>query len=51
MTDRPRPQAMRLTEAAATRIRELSAASGKEIEDRVRGILARYTVKYSLNIT
>ena len=31
MTDRPRPQVMRLTEAAADRIRVLSAASGKEI--------------------
>ena len=32
MTNRPPLQVMRLTEAAATRIRELSAASGKEVE-------------------
>ena len=31
MTIRPRPQVMRLTEAAAERIRALQAASGKEI--------------------
>ena len=29
---RPRPQVMSLTEAAATRIRALTAASGKEVE-------------------
>ena len=32
MTARPRPQVMSLTEAAATRIRALTAASGKEVE-------------------
>jgi iron-sulfur cluster assembly protein len=32
MTNMTRPQVMRLTEAAAERIRALSAASGKEIE-------------------
>ena len=32
MTIHPRPQVMRLTEAAAERIRALSAASGKEVE-------------------
>jgi iron-sulfur cluster assembly protein len=31
MTIRPRPQVMRLTDAAAERIRALQAASGKEI--------------------
>ena len=31
MTIRPRPQVMRLTEAAAARLKALSAASGKEI--------------------
>jgi iron-sulfur cluster assembly protein len=31
MTIRPRPQVMRLTEAAAERLKALSAASGKEI--------------------
>src|ERR1041384_4713596 len=31
MTTRPRPQVMRLTEAAAARLKALSAASGKEI--------------------
>src|SRR5512144_430901 len=31
MTARPRPQVMRLTEAAAERLKALSAASGKEI--------------------
>jgi iron-sulfur cluster assembly protein len=35
MTIRPRPQVMRLTDAAAERIRALQAASGKEIA-RVR---------------
>ena len=32
MTIRPHPQVMRLTEAAADRIRVLSAASGREVE-------------------
>ena len=32
MTDRPRPQVMSLTEAAAERLRALQAASGKEVE-------------------
>ncbi len=32
MTIRPRPQVMRLTEAAADRIRVLSAAFGREVE-------------------
>jgi iron-sulfur cluster assembly protein len=32
MTTRPRPQVMSLTEAAAERIRALTAGSGKEIE-------------------
>jgi iron-sulfur cluster assembly protein len=32
MTIRPRPQVMRLTEAAADRIRALSAASGRDVE-------------------
>src|SRR5262245_58429772 len=32
MTLRPRPQVMRLTEAAAARIRTLQAASGKAVE-------------------
>ncbi|MEZ5873946.1 MAG: iron-sulfur cluster assembly accessory protein [Hyphomicrobiales bacterium] len=32
MNTRPRPQVMRLTEAAAERIRALSAASGKAVE-------------------
>jgi iron-sulfur cluster assembly protein len=32
MTIHPRPQVMRLTDAAAERIRALSAASGKEVE-------------------
>jgi len=32
MTARPRPQVMSLTDAAAARIRALTAASGKEVE-------------------
>ena len=32
MTIRPHPQVMRLTEAAADRIRALSAASGRDVE-------------------
>ena len=32
MTNMTRPQVMRLTEAAAERIRALQAASGKEVE-------------------
>ena len=32
MTARPKPQVMRLTEAAAARLRELAAGSGKAIE-------------------
>jgi iron-sulfur cluster assembly protein len=53
MTDRPRPQAMRLTEAAAKRIRELSAASGKEIEGVRIGVKnggcagMEYTMEYA----
>jgi iron-sulfur cluster assembly protein len=53
MTDRPRPQVMRLTEAAADRIRELSAASGKEIEGVRIGVKnggcagMEYTMEYA----
>jgi len=53
MTDRPRPQAMRLTEAAATRIRELAADSGKEIEGVRIGVKnggcagMEYTMEYA----
>lgn len=32
MSNRPRPQAMNLTEAAATRLRELASKSGPEME-------------------
>jgi iron-sulfur cluster assembly protein len=53
MTDRPRPQVMRLTEAAADRIRKLSAASGKEIEGVRIGVKnggcagMEYTMEYA----
>ncbi|MGD9502395.1 MAG: HesB/IscA family protein, partial [Methyloceanibacter sp.] len=38
MTARPRPQVMRLTEAAAARIRALQAASGKPVEGERIGV-------------
>jgi len=53
MTDRPRPQVMRLTEAAAEHIRALSAASGKEIEGVRIGVKnggcagMEYTMEYA----
>lgn len=53
MTDRPRPQVMSLTEAAADRIRALSAASGKEIEGVRIGVKnggcagMEYTMEYA----
>jgi len=53
MNTRPRPQAMRLTEAAATRIRELSAASGKASEGVRIGVKnggcagMEYTMEYT----
>jgi iron-sulfur cluster assembly protein len=53
MTDRPRPQVMRLTEAAADRIRALSAASGKEVEGVRIGVKnggcagMEYTMEYA----
>jgi iron-sulfur cluster assembly protein len=53
MTDRPRPQVMRLTEAAAERIRALSAASGRAIEGVRIGVKnggcagMEYTMEYA----
>jgi iron-sulfur cluster assembly protein len=53
MTDRPRPQVMRLTEAAADRIRELSAAPGREMEGVRIGVKnggcagMEYTMEYA----
>jgi len=53
MTDRPKPQVMRLTEAAAERIRALSAASGKPIEGVRIGVKnggcagMEYTMEYA----
>ncbi|MGK2921213.1 MAG: HesB/IscA family protein [Methyloceanibacter sp.] len=53
MNTRPRPQAMRLTEAAAERIRKLSADSGKEIEGVRIGVKnggcagMEYTMEYA----
>jgi iron-sulfur cluster assembly protein len=53
MTDRPRHQVMRLTEAAAERIRKLSAASGKEVEGVRIGVKnggcagMEYTMEYA----
>lgn len=53
MTARPRPQVMRLTEAAASRLRELSAASGKEAEGVRIGVKnggcagMEYTMEYA----
>ncbi len=53
MTDRTRPQVMRLTEAAAERIRTLAAASGKDIEGVRIGVKnggcagMEYTMEYA----
>jgi iron-sulfur cluster assembly protein len=53
MNTRPRPQAMRLTEAAAERIRKLSADSGKEIDGVRIGVKnggcagMEYTMEYA----
>ncbi|ODR97861.1 Fe-S cluster assembly scaffold SufA [Methyloceanibacter marginalis] len=53
MNTRPRPQAMRLTEAAAERIRKLSAASGTEIDGVRIGVKnggcagMEYTMEYA----
>ena len=53
MNNRPRPQVMRLTEAAADRIRALSAASGKEVEGVRIGVKnggcagMEYTMEYA----
>ena len=53
MTIRPRPQVMRLTDAAAERIRALQAASGKEIEGVRIGVKnggcagMEYTMQYA----
>lgn len=53
MNTRPRPQAMRLTEAAAERIRTLSANSGKEIDGVRIGVKnggcagMEYTMEYA----
>src|ERR1700757_734231 len=52
-TVRPRPQAMSLTEAAAARIRAVTAASGKEIEGVRIGVKnggcagMEYTMEYA----
>ena len=53
MNTRPRPQAMRLTEAAAARLRELAAASGREVEGVRIGVKnggcagMEYTMEYA----
>ena len=53
MNTRPRPQAMRLTEAAAERIRKLSADSGREIDGVRIGVKnggcagMEYTMEYA----
>lgn len=53
MNTRPRPQAMRLTEAAAERIRKLSADSGTEIDGVRIGVKnggcagMEYTMEYA----
>jgi iron-sulfur cluster assembly protein len=53
MTTRPRPQVMSLTEAAAERIRALTAGSGKEIEGVRIGVKnggcagMEYTMEYA----
>jgi iron-sulfur cluster assembly protein len=53
MNNRPRPQVMRLTEAAADRIRALSASSGKEVEGVRIGVKnggcagMEYTMEYA----
>ena len=53
MTLRPRPQVMRLTEAAAARIRALQAASGKAVEGVRIGVKnggcagMEYTMEYA----
>lgn len=53
MNSRPRPQVMRLTEAAAERIRQLSAASGKEVDGVRIGVKnggcagMEYTMEYA----
>ncbi|MGH6734701.1 MAG: HesB/IscA family protein [Methyloceanibacter sp.] len=53
MNTRPRPQAMRLTEAAAERIRALSVASGRAIEGVRIGVKnggcagMEYTMEYA----
>jgi iron-sulfur cluster assembly protein len=53
MTARPRPQVMSLTEAAAARIRALTAASGKEVEGVRIGVKnggcagMEYTMEYA----
>lgn len=53
MTLRPRPQVMRLTEAAATHIRALQAGSGKSIEGVRIGVKnggcagMEYTMEYA----
>ncbi|WP_410960088.1 HesB/IscA family protein, partial [Salmonella sp. SAL4434] len=53
MTPRPRPQVMRLTEAAAARIRDLQAASGKAVEGVRIGVKnggcagMEYTMEYA----
>jgi len=53
MTTRPRPQVMSLTEAAAERIRALTAGSGKEIEGVRIGVknggcaAMEYTMEYA----
>jgi iron-sulfur cluster assembly protein len=53
MTLRPRPQVMRLTDAAAARIRDLQAASGKAVEGVRIGVKnggcagMEYTMEYA----
>ena len=53
MTARPRPQVMRLTEAAAARIRALQAASGRAVEGVRIGVKnggcagMEYTMEYA----
>jgi iron-sulfur cluster assembly protein len=55
-TSRPRPQAMRLTDAAAERIREIMAASGKTIAGLRVGVKnggcagMSYTMEYAESV-
>jgi len=53
MTNRPRPQVMRLTEAAADRLRQLASASGKDADGVRIGVKnggcagMEYTMEYA----